>query len=220
MIRPFRTLAALGFAVAVAGSFVFAADPPAKDKSAATAAPAGQPEMKLPPGWTMDDMKACMLAGTPGKQHEFLAKAAGNWAGKSTLWMAPGGEPARSDVTMTITPVMDGHYVRTDFAGDMPGMGPYRGMGINGFDNVAQKFVSTWIDNQNTGIMTGTGELSADGKTLSWNYTYNCPINKRPAVMREIDTVTGPTTRTLEMWGTDPKSGKDYKMMFIELTKK
>ena len=27
-------------------------------------APAGQPEMKLPPGWTMDDMKACMLAAT------------------------------------------------------------------------------------------------------------------------------------------------------------
>jgi hypothetical protein len=32
--------------------------------------PKAQPEMKLPPGWTEDDMKACMLAATPGKMHE------------------------------------------------------------------------------------------------------------------------------------------------------
>lgn len=31
------------------------------------AQPSGeQPEMPLPPGWTMDDMMACVRAGTPG----------------------------------------------------------------------------------------------------------------------------------------------------------
>jgi hypothetical protein len=38
--------------------------------------------------------------------------------------------------------------------------------------------------------------------------------------MREIHTTTGPNTRTLEMWGTEPKSGKEFKMMKVELTKK
>lgn len=99
-------------------------------------------------------------------------------------------------------------------------MGPYRGSGIVGFDNVTQKFVSTWIDNCSTGIMTGTGELSSDGKTLTWSYTYNCPVAKKPVGMRQVETVTAPDTKRLEMYGTDPKSGKEYKMMTIELTKK
>jgi hypothetical protein len=37
--------------------------------------------------------------------------------------------------------------------------------------------------------------------------------------MREVDTVTGPNSKTLEMFGPDPKTGKEFKMMTIELTK-
>lgn len=184
------------------------------------AKPAGQPEMKLPAGWTPEDMQACMAAGTPGKMHEHLAKAVGVWAGKSTMWMAPGSEPMKSDCTATITPLFDGRYTKCDWAGEMPGMGPYNAMGVYGFDNVSQKFVSNWMDNHSTGIMNGTGELSSDGKTMTWNYTYNCPMNKKPTVMREIETITGPNTKTLEGFAPDPKSGKEYKMMSIELTKK
>jgi hypothetical protein len=102
----------------------------------------------------------------------------------------------------------------------MPGMGPFNGFGIYGFDNVSQKFQSTWIDNMGTGMMVGTGELSPDGKSVTWDFTYNCPIQKKPVHMREVDTFTSPNSRTLEMFGADPKSGKEYKMMSIELTKK
>jgi hypothetical protein len=38
--------------------------------------------------------------------------------------------------------------------------------------------------------------------------------------MRQVETITGPTTKTLEMTGADPKSGKEFKMMSIELTRK
>ena len=27
--------------------------------------------------------------------------------------------------------------------------------------------------------MNGTGELSDDGKTMTWKYTFNCPITKK-----------------------------------------
>jgi hypothetical protein len=201
-------LAGVVASIAIAG--------PSKDAKA----PAGQPEMKLPPGWTQADMQACIEAGTPGKMQALLAKDAGTWSGKSTMWMAPGAEPMQSESTCTITPIMDGRYVKLEMAGEMPGMGPFSGMGISGFDNVSQKFVSTWIDSQSTGIMTGTGQLSPDGKTLTWNYTFNCPLQKKPVTMREIDTTTGPNTKTLVMFGPDPKSGQEFKMMSIELTKK
>ena len=225
MIRKKPLALALSAAVGLAsvvGSFALA--DAAKDAKpaapAAAAAPAGQPEMKLPPGWTMEDMTKVMQAGQPGKMHERLAQGAGTWDCKTTMWMAPGSDPMTSAGTTTAAPFMDGRYLKVEMAGEMPGMGPYRGFGLYGYDNVAGKFTSMWVDNHSTGIMTSTGELSADGKVMTWTYSYHCPLSKKPCAMREVETVTGPTTKTLEMFGTEPKSGKEYKMMSIALTKR
>jgi len=201
-------------ALLLLAGIVVAAEP-SKDSKAG----AGQPEMKLPPGWTHQDMQACAMAATPGKMHEELAKSVGVWRGKNTIWMAPGAEPMKTEGVTTNTAIMDGRYIKSEMTGDMPGMGPFAGLALYGFDNVSQKFVSTWIDNCGTGMMSGTGELSSDGKTLTWTYTYNCPIAKKLVTMREVETVTGPNTKTLEMFGPDPKTGKEFKMMAIEYTR-
>jgi len=199
--------------VAVVGSIATA--DPAKE-----AKPAGQCEMKLPPGWTEADMQACIAAGTPGKMHEHLARGAGVWQGKTTMWMAPDAEPMKGECTSTVTTIMDGRYIKCEMNGECPTMGPYSGLGFYGFDNVAKKFVSNWLDNHSTGIMTGEGELSSDGKTLSWKLTVNCPVAKKPVVMREVETITGPDTKTLEMFGPDRVTGKEFRMMRIELIRK
>ena len=205
--------------IGAAGIAVLATSLAIADAAKETTA-AEQPEMTRPPGWTLDDMKACMAAGTAGKMHEWLAKDVGDWTGKSTMFMGPDGPPMTSECTATVTSLMDGRYIKVEMKGDMPGMGPYQGGGIYGFDNVSKKFVSSWIDNHSTGIMQGQGELSDDGKVLTWEYTANCPITKKPTTMKEVETRTGADSKTLEMWGDDPKSGKNYKMMKIELTRK
>jgi hypothetical protein len=205
-------VAAFGLALAVAS--VAQADP-AKDK-----APAGLGDFKLPEGWTMEDLQACMAAGTPGEMHKKLGKEVGKWQGKHTMWMAPGAAPVTSECTATVTPLMDGRFVQTEFNGEIPGMGPYNGLGVTGFDNVSKKFQATWLDNHSTGIMIGTGEISDDGKTLTWKYECSCPITKKPTEMRQVETYSSPTSKKMEMFGTDPKSGKEFKMMSIELTKK
>lgn len=187
--------------------------------TSADAPPAGQMEMQLPPGWTMEDMQAMMAAATPGKMHEHLTNDVGTWKTESTMWMFPGAEPMTTTGTSKVSSLMDGRFVMIEMTGDIPGMGPYSGLAISGFDNVSQQFVSTWIDTMGTGIANGTGELSADGKTLTWNYTYNCPLTKKPVVLREIDTITGPGTKTLVMYGADPKSGQEFKMMEIKISK-
>jgi hypothetical protein len=214
LFAPAACVAALAL-VAVVGSIAIAADA-AKDKKAAAA----DVQPQLPPGWTEADMKACMEAGTPGKNHERLTAEVGEWQGKATMWMAPGAEPMSSECSAKVSKIMDGRFTQVEHDGEMPGMGPYKGMGIYGFDNVSKKFTSTWIDNHGTGIMRGEGELSPDGKTLTWQFTYNCPLQKGPAVMREIETRTGPDSKKVEMYGNDPKSGKEFKMMVIELTRK
>jgi Protein of unknown function (DUF1579) len=202
---------AAGLAAVVASNAIADAS---KDKAA------DKSEFKLPPGWTLEDMQACIIAGTPGKMHERLAQGEGVWQGKTSMWMAPDTEPAVSECTSTVTPIMDGRFVKVEMEGDMPGMGPYHGFGIYGYDNISKKFVSTWIDNHSTGIMNGIGELSSDGKIVTTKYNYTCPLTKKPTVMTDVETITGPNTKTLEMFGTDPKSGKEYKMMSIALTRK
>ena len=203
LVSSFAGVAAVS---AVVGSFVFAQDPNAP--------------MQLPPGWTMEDVQACMVAGQPGKMHEHLLKDVGEWEGKTSMVMAPGVPPIESTCTSTVTSIMDGRYIQVDYAGEMPGMGAYKGTYIYGFDNVSQKFVAVGFDNMGTGIMTGTGDLSADGKVLTTTYTYNCPINKKPVTLREIETASNDKTKTLEMHAKDPKTGEEYQMMTIELTKK
>lgn len=189
--------------------------------SAVIAAAGDEEGMPLPPGWTAEDMKAMIAAGTPGEMHQRLAKSEGAWVGKSRMWLAPGApEPLAGECTLTNTVLMDGRYAQGEMDGEMPGMGPFRGLGIVGFDNVTQKFVGSWIDNMSTGIMNGVGEPSKDGKTLSWTFTYNCPIRRAPAVMRQVETYPDADTMIFEMWATDPKSGQEYKCMRIDFTRK
>jgi hypothetical protein len=192
--------------------------------SLATADTSGQPAVgaapQLPPGWTQEDMQKCMKAGMPGEQHERLGKGVGTWVAKTTMWMTPDSEPITSEGTSTLEPFMDGRYFKAEMDGEMPGMGPYHGFGLYGFDNVSREFVSMWVDNHSTGIMHGTGKLSDDGKKLSWTYTGNCPLTEKPMKMREIETTTGADTKTLDMFGEDPKTGKEFQMMHIDLTRK
>src|SRR5205814_3010647 len=119
-----------------------------------------------------------------------------------------------------ITKIMDGRYIRGEVSGEMPGMGPFRGEGISGFDNVSQKFVGSWIDNMGTGIMNGVGELSKDSKTMNWSFTMTCPIAKKQVTIRQVETYPDADTMTLEMYGPDPKTGKEFKSMRIEFTRK
>jgi hypothetical protein len=204
---------------------------PGKDKkpptpaAAPAAKPAAQPagapaEMQLPPGMTMEDMQACMEAGTPGEMHAYLAQSVGTWSGKTKMWMDPDAPPMESTCTTVISAIMDGRYIKCETSGEMPGMGMFMGSGVYAFDNVTQKFQSTWIDNMSTGIATGTGERSSDGKTMTWNLNFNCPVTKKSTTMREVQRHTGKDTSTMEMYGINPKTGKEYKMMEIQYTRK
>lgn len=206
---------------AIAGSIAWAQ--PARDTKPATPTPpaapaaAGQPEMT---DQQMKDMQACMEAATPGPMHSWLAESVGTWAGKTRMWMAPGAPAMESDCVNTITAVLDGRFVRCEISGEMPdGMGMFFGSGVAGFDNVAQEFQMTWIDNWGTGIMTGKGQLSSDKKVMTWTCGYNCPITKKPVVMREVETRTGKDAYKLEMFGKEPHSGVEFKMMEIAFTR-
>jgi hypothetical protein len=63
------------------------------------------------------------------------------------------------------------------------------------------------------------GDLSANGTALTWTYSYNCPIRKEAASVREVHSFTGPGTMTFEMFSTEPRSGREFRCMRVDFTR-
>jgi hypothetical protein len=163
-------------------------------------------------------MEKMTKAAMPGPQHEMLKKLAGDWNATVTLQMDPAQPPTVEQSTSTVTVVMD-RYCQEVVSGQMMGQ-PFSGMGLTGYDNVIGKYVSTWVDNMGTGIMTSTGTADASGKVITWTSTMSDPITGKPTKERMVTTIKDDDHHTLEMYGTPPGQKKEMKTMTIEYTRK
>lgn len=227
----YGSLVALVVAASVAGSLGFAQpevpkapklpEAPKLPKAPKLPEVPKQPEMpEMPDMQKMQE--AWEKAMAPGTEHAHLEKAAGTWEGEVKMWMMPGAPPSESTCSTVITSIMGGRYTQSTTKGTLDmgeGPRPFEGMGIYGFNNVTKQYESTWIDNMGTGMMTGTGTLSADGKVLTWTMTMADPITGKNSTSREVDTIIDDNHTMLEMFGAG-FDGKETKMMEIKYTRK
>ena len=197
-----RIAAALAIAACLATAVAFAADAPPQMSAA-------QKEM----------MEKMMKAATPGAPHAMLGKMAGDWTCTVKYQMDPSQPWQESQSTATITALMDGRYIQEVDSGMMNGM-PFTGMGLYGFDNVSGKYVSNWIDNMGTGMMTSVGTSDAGGKVIRWVGTMNDPVTGKPAKARMVTTVIDDDHHTFEMFGVPPGAKKEMKVMTIDYARK
>ena len=164
-------------------------------------------------------MEKMAKAATPGPQHEMLKKMAGEWNAKVTSQMDPSQPAQVEQSTSTLTMLMDGRYCQEVTSGMMMGQ-PFSGMGLTGYDNVLGKYVSTWVDNMGTGIMTSVGTADASGKVITWIGTMSDPVTGKPSKARMVTTIKDDDHHTFEMYGTPPGGKKEMKMMTIEYSRK
>lgn len=200
------------------------AQPTSKDKAKDPAKPAAAqpPKTDKPAAPSPEDMQKMMMEmSSPGPEHAHLTKGVGTWDGKLKSYEDPSKPPQESTCTSVVTSIMGGRFISVDVDGAemMPGMGPFKGHGINGYDKASGKYLYFWIDNMGTNFMTGTGELSADKKTMTWTITYPDPMTGKPGTMKEIERSTGDNTFTMEMFANDP-TGKEVKMIEIAFTRR
>lgn len=181
-------------------------------------------ESKTDEAWVPIDsatrMKAMMEYGTPGKMHELLASWNGTWDEETTFWEYEGAPPQTSTGTAVNTMILGGKYQSSKHTGNMMGM-PFEGMSITGYDNATKQFVNTWIDNWSTGIMTMTGTWDEATKTMT--FTGTMPDITRPGKecsLRQVFSVIDDNTQNMVMYGPDPNTGKEMKMMEIKLSRK
>lgn len=167
------------------------------------------------------DMQAMMEVygklATPGEPHRVLASMAGSWNAKIRFWTEPDKPPMESSGTCEQKMLLGGRFLQQEFTGDMMG-GAFTGIGVTGYDNHTQKYVSTWMDSMGTAILLFEGTAGADGKTITQDSRYDDPI-KGPMTWRSVTKIVDDNTVVFEMYGIDQK-GKEEKMMEITYTRK
>ncbi len=158
---------------------------------------------------------------TPGKPHEMMASWNGTWSGEVKMWQEPGTEPQSSQTKAVNKMIMGGRYQASTHTGNMMGM-PFEGESLLGYDNSKKEFISTWVDNMGTGIMVLTGPWDEASKTmtLKGRVVDAAAGNGEECDVREVYKVIDDNTHLMEMYGPDPKTGKEFKMMELRLTRK
>lgn len=162
-------------------------------------------------------MEIYQKVGTPGEQHKLLANLEGSWTTKSKGWMEPGKPPVESVGTCEQRMVLNGHYLRQEYAGDMMGQ-PFTGLSFMGYNIHTKKYETIWLDSMSTAIYYFVGSASADGKTITQDCDYDDPA-RGPSLWRTVTRIKDDNTVEFAMFLT-PKGGKEEKMMEMTIARK
>jgi hypothetical protein len=172
---------------------------------------------------TEAEMKQMMEMAKLNDNHKLLAATAGTYSYTVKMWMDPKGQPTESKGTATRKVIMDGRYVTGDHSGSfkMPGADGkmkdmnFKGLSLDGYDNVKQKFVSSWIDNMGTGIMLLEGTYDAATKT----FTYTGDYEMMPGMKEKVREVTRITDKGMAMEYYEDRGQGEAKAMEINYTR-
>jgi hypothetical protein len=188
--------------------------------AAASGGATGQQAAAPAPAAGKDDNQAMMAAyeamAKPGEHHKRLGTLVGRWTMTGKGWMAPGQPPIEMSSTMEASWVLDGHYLREAHHGSFLGK-PFEGMALDGYDNVAHEYFSTWVDNMGTGVLDFRGTCDDPCKTLNLVAEGIDPMSGKKMKERETTTFIDADTFRFEMYmvGAGP-DGQDVKMMEFE----
>jgi hypothetical protein len=187
--------------------------------AAAVSAPGGQPNPQ-------EMMKQMMEMSKLNENHKLLARLDGNWNYTIKFWMNPdpNAPPEQSKGTATRKSIMGGRYTVMDVTGKMKMPDEngkmkemtFKGMGIEGYDNVKRKFVASWIDNMGTGIEFSDGTYDPATKTLTYTSEVE-PVPGMKTPVREVIKLPDNNHMTLEWY--ENHGGQEKKTMEINYTR-
>ncbi len=164
------------------------------------------------------EMEAYVKAGQPGPQHKLLASMAGSWELAAKFWPAPGQPPLGWSGTAERKMILGGRYLEEHVTGSFGGQS-FHGLRINGYDNVQDKYVGSWVDSMSTGMPHGVGTADATGKVITYEREAFDPLTRAKSKSREVLRVINDDKGVLEFYKKLP-DGKEYKMMELVYTRK
>lgn len=175
---------------------------------------------KPPDRKNMDEMMAKWKElNAKGPEHKKFEKMVGTWDAEMRMWTFPGGEPTVSKGMARIRLILDGRYIEQKFQCSMM-REPFEGLGIEGYDNIKKKYVSTWMDNSSTGIFMSTGTTDASGKVTTYYGKTDDPMTgQKDKVVKSIAREVHADKAVFEMYDKTP-DGQEFKTMEITYTRR
>ena len=155
-------------------------------------------------------------AATPepaSKAHEKLLPFLGQWDVTTKLSMpgmadAPTGTMKSSEQLVCL-----GRFVLTRVDGEFGGM-PFHGVGLTGYDEQEERYISFWGDSFGAYLMASEGNCSEDGATFTLSGNSIGPDGK-PNTTNETTKFDGKDKRRTSMVSRD-KDGKEISTMTID----
>jgi len=196
-----------------------AESPAVATSPAAASATGGQPNPQ-------EMMKQMIELSKLNENHKLLASMDGNWNYTIKFWMNPdpNAPPQQSKGNATRKSIMGGRYSVMDVSGKMEMRGEdgkmkdmqFKGMGVEGYDNVKKKFVGTWVDNMGTGMMMSEGDYDPANKTFTYTGEME-PVPGMKKQVREVLKIADNNHMMLELY--ENQGGGERKTMEINYTR-
>jgi hypothetical protein len=130
--------------------------------------------------------------------------------------MDPTQHPVDGSGTSTFEPIMGGRYLVENSSGDMPGMGPFEGLGMLGYNNLSGEYEHVWVCDSSTAMMISKGKANADG-SIVFRGEMPDPLTRSNIPCRMVWTDVSADEKRFEMYCT--KSGKEEKAMEATYTR-
>ena len=157
---------------------------------------APQDEKKAPTA-AASEQDGAMAALKPTAEHAYLAKLAGKWKAKMTMYGGP--QPVTSTGVETVRMDLGGLWQVSDFVEDKGGkFGGFAGHGLMGWDPTAKHYVGTWFDAWSYTPTNMKGTLDKTGKILTVDATGKDPSGAAMS-MQMIHTDVDDKHRTFSM---------------------
>jgi hypothetical protein len=150
--------------------------------------------------------EAMAKAAAPGAQHEYLSKFAGRW--RAQMRMFVGGETIEGRGVADCEMVLGGRFLQTRYKGELAGRN-FIGIGLDGYDNLAQKFVSTWADTNGTTIVMLEGDDPGEGEPHTMTGSYVDPATGKTKHVKSEIKFASTNRYTYEMW--EKEDGGEYQ---------
>ena len=120
------------------------------------------------------------------------------------------------------TMVMDGLYQVSEIKGNTSGMGkPWTGVRITGYDAERKVFTRAMIgDGASSGGVGMEGTWDEATQSITMPFKKIDPSTGKEINFKEVYKIIDDNTEVLEIYGIDPKTKKEFKMLNVKWTKK
>jgi hypothetical protein len=170
-----------------------------------------------------DTVSTGIVFPSAGKFHKMLARSNGTWTGAGTMQVSADAPPVDAGTSLLInTMAMDGLYQVSEIKGNTtPGTGtPWTGLRITGYDSERRVFTRAMIGDGTAQGVAMEGQWDEATKSITMPFKKMDLSTGKERILKEVYRLVDQDTEILEIYDTDSKTGKEFKMLSITWTRK